>query len=118
MHTLGSVGGGGRAERAVGGCGRAKRAAGSAGERSEWWGCVGRAKRATGGGGAAGRPHIGAEGDVLRVIYKEDKNKRSVDAKQKLYYQSSLSLSRQKQLRKLKCLSDIFTLEFCAVVSV
>ena len=37
---------------------------------------------------------------VKTIIYKEDKNKRSVDSKQKLYYQSSLSLSRQKQLRK------------------
>ena len=96
------------------------------GERSELWGVVGeqseqrgvRASEASDGGGAAGRPRIVAEGDVLRVINNEDKNKRSVDAKQKLYYQSSLSLSRQKQLRKLKCLSDIFTLEFCAVVSV
>ena len=44
-------------------------------ERSELWGGCGRAKRAAGvcgaseasGGGAAGRPRIVAEGDVLRV---------------------------------------------------
>ena len=45
-----------RAKRAAGGCGRAKRAA---------CGCV--ASEASGGGGAAGRPRIVAEGDVLRV---------------------------------------------------
>ena len=38
------------------GCGRAKRAA-----------CGGVASEASGGGGAAGRPRIVAEGDVLRV---------------------------------------------------
>ena len=33
-------------------------------------GCVRRAKRAAGGKGAAGRPRIIAEGDVLRVFSK------------------------------------------------
>ena len=51
---------------------RAERAAGGAGERSERRVGGWRAKRAA-GGGAAGRPRIVAEGDVLRVyIYISD----------------------------------------------
>ena len=55
MHTLGS-GGGLRASGASGGV---------VGERSERRGGLWRAKRAA--WGAAGRPRIVAEGDVLRV---------------------------------------------------
>ena len=64
LIASGASSGGGAGERSErrGGVGRAKRAAG---------GC--RANEASGGGGAAGRPRIVAEGDVLRVyIYITD----------------------------------------------